>query len=120
MSGGVTVGGGAAVAVVMIADTMCMVIAIAERPVVEPRTVAAAMPAAEAVMVAVEASIEPRNRFKNQHRSIYIYEISKPIPTFFQPFEHRLVGRCLRVFAGGCASEYAGSGFEGSTRATAG
>ena len=41
--GGMMVGGGAAVVAAMIEDTMCMVIAIAERPVVELRTVAAVM-----------------------------------------------------------------------------
>jgi hypothetical protein len=59
---------------VTITDTMCMVIAIAERPVVASRTVVVVMQAAAvamraaaaAVMAAVEASIEPHNRFKNQ------------------------------------------------------
>jgi 2-C-methyl-D-erythritol 4-phosphate cytidylyltransferase len=50
----------------MIEDTMCMVIVPAARPVAERRTVAAVMQAAAAVTAAA-ASVEPHNRFKNQH-----------------------------------------------------
>ena len=55
-------GGGAVVVVVMIADTMCMVIALAERQVVEWRMAVAADTQAAAVgMVAMAAGVEPRN-----------------------------------------------------------
>jgi hypothetical protein len=52
---------------VTITDTMCMVIAIAERPVVERRTVAAVMQAAAAVTAAAAANIEPHSTSINQH-----------------------------------------------------
>lgn len=55
--GGMTEGGGAAVVGVMIGDTMCMVIVLAEQPVVEPRTVAGDMRVV-VVTAAVEASGE--------------------------------------------------------------
>ena len=55
-----TVGGGAAVVVAMIADMMCMVTVRAERPVAERRMVAVDTRAA-AGMVAAEAGVEPQN-----------------------------------------------------------
>jgi hypothetical protein len=116
----------------MIADTMCMGIALAARSVAERPTVAADtqvaadaqaaadMVVAAAVTAAVEESVKARSTFINQHSSIYIYEISKPVSTFFKTIEPRFLCWCLRDYAGDCAMANAGAGFEGVALASTG
>jgi hypothetical protein len=66
-----TEAGGAAVIGVMIGDTMCMVIVLAEQPVVEPRTVAADMrvvgATAPEVGMAAAGGAELHNRVKSNN-----------------------------------------------------
>ena len=74
--GGMTEGGGAAVIGVMIGDTMCMVIVLAEQPVVEPRTVAADMR-----VVVVTAAVEASGEF---YEGLQLHNITPDKSTFMK------------------------------------